>query len=295
MERERRAQNRLRRRALQAVEDQVRQRRAELDTDEYRDWATTHRGMVASESSPNSYKAVIGNLTKLMEMVESGNFDRWGYAFSVVYGSDLGYHGAAEKIYWAFESRETAAQGRTPFPGREPCAVLGDGELRALLASERERYQAEYEARRREPHWLEPTAEQLRAARELEDLGQDEQRELDRSRAREYYLRGAIDRKLRVILALAKEARQQAKDTARREAEGEQGQPPGRERGHEPSQEPRMPGEPRRSSPNRSAAKSGGGIPKERIPDSRPDTKPDAKNEGTNRGSPVESTHGAAS
>jgi hypothetical protein len=69
-------------------------------------------------------------------------------------------------------------------------------ELRALLVSEREKYAREYEAFK--PTWPFISEEERERARQLKDLSDEE---------REEWLRRAIDRKLRTILAVLREAR----------------------------------------------------------------------------------------
>ena len=128
-------------------------------------------------------------------------------------------------------------------------------------------------------------------AQDLDDVTEAEDSALARTERPQDYLRGAMDRKLRLILALVREARQQAKKIAKQELGLEPDQELGREADQEPGREPEIPGEPRRSRPTRSAVNPAGATRRERIPDA----KSDARNEGTNRGSPVDSTKGAVS
>ncbi len=179
--------------------------------------------------------------------------------------------------------------------GRNAACNSEPNPLVALAIEELAELHWELERERRIHHLLHEERGWHRA-QDLESMTEVEEFAFGRTERRQDYLRAAIDRKLRVILALAREARQEEKSAAKREP-GIGGElrvgPP------EAAGRRSVPNPSRLSSPAANLAGTAANpVGTAGTAESRPALQAlveDVKNEGTNRGSPVESANGAVS
>jgi hypothetical protein len=214
LDRERRFQNRLRQRSLDALDQEAARRRQELETDEYDRPGVGHHGLVAAEACPDRYKALLDQLDELIAQVEQRNFKSYGRPFFLVYG-DGELRGVAWEIKQLFWRLSGEMGDRFPPADRNTAP-----ELRRLLAAEREKYRQEYEAFK--PDYPTITERDRERARWLEMLDEEAAARFERSQEREAALRRAIDRKIRTILAIQRERRlEEAHEARLRLAEAE--------------------------------------------------------------------------
>ena len=214
LDRERRRQNHIRERRLRALDQELVRRRAEIKTDEYGPPSFCERGLVNGPRSANTYKAIIGYLAELIDQVDHQDFKNWEHHVGWVFNTGGEMPRDHATIVLDFKRLSGRYEGRLPDPDANT-----PRELRKLLAEEREKYQKEYEAFK--PYWPVISEAERERARDLESLAEAEEDnrhwpewperlEWEASLQRQEHLRRAIDRKLRTVLGIQREARHPA-------------------------------------------------------------------------------------
>ncbi|HKT21807.1 MAG TPA: hypothetical protein VJR06_04185, partial [Nitrososphaerales archaeon] len=170
-------------------------------------------GLVNGPHSANNYKVILGYLEELIDQIDHQDFKNYEHHIHWLYNTGGEMPRVQTKISLDFKRLSGRYEGILPDPDAHTAS-----DLRKLLVEEREKYKKQYEVFK--PYWPRITEEERERARDLETLSEEREDDLERleweaSLKRQEYLRRAIDRKLRTVIAIQREARLQEAHAAR--------------------------------------------------------------------------------